>query len=164
MPSSKTSSDTFASKRDAWLVALIWIAAAGALAGGLGQLSSNAPLAVRVLVLLVLLCGTVLTLWILYGTIYVIRDEHLLVRCGPFRKIVPLLEVDSVHPSRDMASSPALSLDRLAICWSQGRHRVLISPDAKQDFLRALARRAPHLRPDGDSLERADGRPTSGCC
>ena len=163
MRSPETSPVAFASKRDAWLVATIWIGAALAVAGGLALLNSAAPLPIRVLVLLVFLGVAVFMLWILYGTRYVIRDDDVLVRCGPFRTVVPLLEVDSVRPSRDPASGPACSLDRLLICWSQGRHRVLLSPDAKQDFLRALAQRAPHLSLEGDRLERAEDRPTSGC-
>jgi hypothetical protein len=162
MASSRTLPATFSSKRDAWLVAVIWIGAAVAVAGGVALFNSEAPQAVRVVLLLALLGGALFMLWILYGTSYVIRDQDLLVRNGPFRTTVPLLEVDSVRPTRDPAASPANSLDRLLICWSQGRHQVLISPNAKQDFLRALAQRAPHLDLEGDSLERVDGRPSNG--
>jgi hypothetical protein len=155
MPHSETSTASFSSKRDAWLVAVIWFGAAVAVVGGVAQFTSQAPPAIRVGVLVALVAGALLMLWILYGTSYVIRDQDLLVRNGPFRTRVLLAEVDSVRPSRDRTASPANSLDRLLITWSQGRNRVLVSPGAKQEFLRALAQRAPHLRLEGDSLERS---------
>ncbi len=151
---------SFPSRRDAWLVAVIWGGAALAVAGGFALFNSQAPLAVRVVLPLAFLGGALFMLWILYGTSYVIRDQALLIRNGPFRTTVPLPEVDSVRPSRDPAASPANSLDRLLICWSQGRREVLISPHAKQDFLQALAQHAPQLSLEGHSLERIDGRPT----
>lgn len=159
---SETPPAAFSSKRDAWLVALIWVGAAVAVTAGFALFNSQAPLAIRVVLPLVLLGGALFMLWILYGTNYVIRGQDLLIRNGPFRTTVPLLEVDSVRPSGDPSASPANSLDRLLICWSQGRSQVLISPEAKQHFLQALAQHAPHLALDGDSLERIDGRPTSG--
>lgn len=149
----------FASKRDAWLVAVIWAGAAAAVAGGVAQYASGAPLVVRTVVLVGLLGGAAFMLWILYGTRYVFRGDELLVSSGPFRTVVPLGEVDSVHPSRDPASSPATSLDRLLVCWSGGRRRVLISPHPRQGFLLELAGRAPHLGVQGDGLERLEERP-----
>jgi hypothetical protein len=160
MVSSETSPAAFSSRRDAWLVAVIWTGAALAVAGGFALFNSQAPPVIRVVLPLAFLGGALLMLWILYGTSYVIRDQALLIRNGPFRTTVPLPEVDSVRPSRDPAASPANSLDRLLICWSLGRHQVLISPHAKQDFLRALAQHAPQLSLEGDSLERVDARPT----
>jgi hypothetical protein len=131
-------------------------------AGGFTLFSSQAPLAIRVVLPLVFLGGALFMLWILYGTSYAIQGQDLLIRNGPFRTTVPLAEVDSVRPSRDPAASPANSLDRLLISWSRGRRHVLISPDAKRDFLQALAQKATHLNLEGDSLEGIDGRPASG--
>ncbi len=162
MAPAETPSATFASKRDAWLVAVIWIGAALAVAGGFALFNSQAPLVVRVALPLVFLGGALFMLWILYGTSYAVQGQELLIRNGPFRTTVPLAEVDSVRPSRDPAASPANSMDRLLISWSRGRRQVLISPDAKQDFLQALAQHAAHLNLKGDSLERRDRPPASG--
>jgi hypothetical protein len=142
-------------------VAVIWIGAALAVAGGFALFNSQAPLAIRIVLPLAFLGGALFMLWILYGTSYVVRDQDLLIRNGHFRTTVRLPEVDSVRPSRDPAASPANSLDRLLICWSHGSHRVLISPHAKQDFLQALAQHAPHLDREGDGLERIADRQAS---
>ena len=145
----------FSTKRDRWIVAIIWSGALVAVIGGLTQLDSEAPAAVRWGLLLFLFAAAGFMLWVLYGTHYVLGDKELLARSGPFRFRVPLLGIESVSPSRDPRSSPACSLDRLLIT-SQGRRRLLISPDPEPEFLQAMARRCPHLKLDGRHLTRQD--------
>jgi Bacterial PH domain len=78
--------------------------------------------------------------WTLLGTYYVIDATSLIVRSGPFHWIVPLREIRSVRPTRDVRSGPALSFDRLRIEYGDGRV-LLISPREKAEFLADLARR-----------------------
>ena len=78
--------------------------------------------------------------WTLLGTYYVIDATSLVIRSGPFHWIVPLREIRSVRPTRDIRSGPALSFDRLRIEYSGGRV-ILISPREKEVFLADLARR-----------------------
>jgi hypothetical protein len=54
-------------------------------------------------------------LWILGSTSYTLTSSHLLVRSGPFRWLIPLDSIQSIMPTRDPLSSPALSIDRLRI-------------------------------------------------
>lgn len=145
---------TFPSKRDAWIVAVIWTAALVAAAGATGQLFAAAPLAVRASLFLLLLAGAAFMLWVLYGTSYTLGEDRLLARSGPFRFHVPLRQIDSVTPSRNPLSSPACSLDRLLIRWDGGRRRILISPDPTHAFLQALSERCPLLEREGSSLTR----------
>lgn len=77
--------------------------------------------------------------WTLLGTYYVVDATSLIVRSGPFHWIVPLREIRSVRPTRDIRSGPALSFDRLRIEYSGGRV-ILISPREKEAFLADLAR------------------------
>lgn len=144
----------FASKRDTWIVVLIWGGALMSAYAGFAQFSSAASFLTRLAVLIGLLCAAAFMLWVLYGTDYALGDGTLLIRCGPFRYRVPLGAIDSVSASRNPLSSPACSLDRLLIKWDEGRRRILISPFGKDDFLRDLARRCPHLRPQGHGLVR----------
>ncbi len=76
-------------------------------------------------------------LWTLLATRYSIDDAFLRVRCGPFRWTIPLRDIASITPTRDHASSPALSLDRLRIEYGGGRS-LLVSPRDKDAFLRDL--------------------------
>ncbi len=145
-------SRTFPSKRDLWIVVLIWFGALMAVFAGFGQLSSDAPLWFRVPMLVVLIAAAGLMLWVLYGTNYSFMEDTLLILCGPFQYRVPLSEIEAVRPSRNPLSSPACSLDRLLIEWRGGRRKILISPEPKLDFLRELDERCPRLRHNGDRL------------
>ena len=144
----------FESKRDAWLVLIIWVGALVSAYAGFAQLDSAASLLVRAVVLVILLAAAGFMLWVLYGTDYTLADDTLLIRCGPFRYRVPLAAIDSVDPSRNPLSSPACSLDRLLVKWNDGRRRILISPSRRADFLRDLGRRCPQLEAEGDGLVR----------
>ncbi len=81
-----------------------------------------------------------LCIWTLLGTYYVIDATTLVVRSGPFHWSVPLREIRSVQPTRDVRSGPALSFDRLRIEYGAGRV-LLVSPREKEAFIADLARR-----------------------
>ena len=145
----------FEPKRDAWIVALIWAGALLCVYGTLVQFASPAPFLLKVAVLLFLGSGAVFMVWILYQINYTLTDDNLVIRCGPMRYHVPLARIDSVRPTRNPLSSPAPSLDRLLIKWTEGRKRIIISPARKPDFLQELDRRCAQLKMEGDSLVRA---------
>jgi hypothetical protein len=60
-----------------------------------------------------------------------------LLRSGPSRWTIPIRDIRSITPTRALTSSPALSLDRLRIEYSDGRV-LLVSPREKETFLRDL--------------------------
>ena len=61
----------------------------------------------------------------------------------------------TVHPTRNPAGSPALSLDRLRVQYGQGFFKgVMISPVDRNRFLDELAQKAG-LKREGDRLVRA---------
>ena len=144
----------YESKRDLWISVLIWAGAVACAYAGFEQFQTPAPLLRRVALLVLLLAVAGFMLWVLYRTRYTLRDDTLLIQCGPFRYRVPLTEIDAVCPSRNPLSSPACSLDRLLITWKGGRKRILISPDDKAGFLRDVARLCAHLRAEGEGLIR----------
>jgi len=84
-----------------------------------------------------------LCVWTLLGTYYVIDATSLDVRSGPFHWTVPLRDIRSVQPTRDIRSGPALSFDRLRIEYGAGRV-LLVSPREKDAFIADLARRGVH--------------------
>lgn len=95
--------------------------------------------AIAPLALLILLLGVGVPVWMFVTTSYRFTETHLLVRAGPFRWRIPLNEITKIKPSRDLLSSPALSLDRLRIDY--GRRFILISPLEKEEFLQDLGTR-----------------------
>ena len=72
----------------------------------------------------------------LIGTHYTVEGNTLRIACGPFRKKVPIDAIESVEPTRNPLSSPALSIDRLLIRY--GARRVMVSPADKAGFLKAI--------------------------
>ncbi len=144
----------FASKRDFWLVIVLWGAALGLVYAIIDVAGSPTPVTFRVMFLLVCIAGAALIPWILYGTSYVLTEEALLIRCGPFRHRVLVSTILEVAPSRRPVSSPACSLDRLHIKYEGSRLGVLISPSNKRSFLQELASLDPQLSLRGEGIIR----------
>jgi hypothetical protein len=140
----------FPSRRDLWITVLIWVAAVAIVIIGGERLVNPGPVVGRLLVAGLCLGMAGFTVWILYSTFYELTDEKLIIRTGPIRYVVKLEAIQQVTPSRSPLSSPALSLDRLRVRYRGGGTGVLISPEDKQGFLRALVERCPQLELAGD--------------
>lgn len=129
----------FRSKVDLWIVGVmvgIPILVLEFFFEDIGLSDSSADLIVLIIVVGVLgIFG-----WIYFTTRYTITSEALFVRAGPFSWIVPLREITKIEPSRNPASSPALSLDRLLIRYGGGSE-LMISPADKQGFMIAIKKR-----------------------
>jgi len=131
----------FPSKRDLWLGLLIWgltlLAAIPALLKpGKGQLI--------IMIAVILFIG-----WIWFGTGYEISDDELKIRCGPFRQRIPLQEIKEIRKTRSPLSAPACSLDRMEIKYGKSK-RVMISPVDKDNFIKTIVEKSPHIRLDQD--------------
>ena len=148
----------YRSKKDLWLVGLVWGGALAPLAIGVFNLfapSGNLQLGwalVRV--------GVIASAVVLITTFplnYEITATHLIARSGVMRWRVPLDSIEEMRPSRNPASAPTWSLDRLRVEYlkSSGSTRSLyISPEDKQAFMRDLADSAPGLEVRGDRVVR----------
>lgn len=86
--------------------------------------------------------------WSLRATDYRIDGDELRIRSGFLSWRVPIHSIQSIQPTRDMSSAPALSLDRLAIhYWIGGeRKTILVSPLDKRGFIDALRAVNPSIR------------------
>jgi len=76
-------------------------------------------------------------------THYTVADGDLRIVSGPFGWTIALSEITSIEPSRNLLSSPALSIDRLKVSYGK-RKFVLISPADKAGFLAAVERGSSH--------------------
>ena len=82
---------------------------------------------------------------------YELTGDTLIVRHGLFHQKILYGDIQSVTPSHNPISSPALYLDRLNIDRGTALP-LLISPEDKEGFLEDLAGRCAHLKLEGDRL------------
>lgn len=87
---------------------------------------------------------------------YEIGDKFLLIRMGVIKWKIPIEAIDSAKASRNIASAPALSMDRVLIAYRKGQtcRWILISPRDKQRFFEDLAEASAGLRVVGDQATR----------
>jgi hypothetical protein len=128
----------FPSKVDSWYYLTFTLGVVAIVGSGIAVWTlepNEAPLTTMILVPAgALVIG--LPLWLL-KTGYTLEPTQLLVKSGPMHWVVPLADIQSVEPTRNPLSSPALSLDRLLIRY--GKHgKLMISPADKEGFLREL--------------------------
>ncbi|WP_157981358.1 PH domain-containing protein [Aliidiomarina sanyensis] len=84
--------------------------------------------------------GAGLPLWLLASTNYTLSDSKLFVKCGPFKRDIPIAQITSIKATSSPLSSAALSTDRLQIDYGRGQS-IMISPKDKEEFLRDLETR-----------------------
>ena len=84
--------------------------------------------------------GIGLPWWVMLTTVYTVTTGFLHIRSGPFHWQVPLRQIHSIKRTRSALSSPALSLDRLKIDYSDARS-IMISPEDAERFLAELKSR-----------------------
>ena len=77
---------------------------------------------------------------------YTLGAEELIVQSGLLRSRYRYEILTGAAPSRNVLSSPALSLDRIKITYKGRIGFFMISPDDKDRFMRDLAERARHLK------------------
>ena len=146
------------SKKDAWLVGLVWGAVLSPpIAGLLLLLTPGAEPEPGWWLIRVGVVAVAAVLVTTYPLNYEITAGELVARSGVMRWRVPLSSIEEVRPSRNPASAPTWSLDRLRVEYLKGGGaRVLyVSPEDKAAFMRDLADAAPGLEMRGDRLVRA---------
>ncbi len=127
----------FPSKRDAWLGVLLW----GVVANGL-FFSLRDPERTGLFIAIPLL---ILVSWIWFSTGYILDDDFLYVRCGPFQKKVALQDIIRIRESRKFLASAALSMERLEI-HTKDRYPYIISPREQEEFLLQMRSKLPDVR------------------
>jgi hypothetical protein len=147
----------YRSKKDWWLVGLVWGAVLTPLVLGLFHIF--APGGHLELGWALVRAGVIAAAAVLFTTYplnYEITEAELVARCGLMRWRVPLATIEEASPSRSSLSAPAWSLDRVRIEYLKGGspRTLLISPADKEAFMRDLADATPGLELRGDRVVR----------
>lgn len=82
---------------------------------------------------------------LVFPVTYRLEADALEIRSGVIHWRVPYAQMRSVRRTRSAMAAPALSFDRLEICYGSTR-QALISPGDANAFLADLHARAPHLQ------------------
>jgi hypothetical protein len=144
----------YESKRDGWLVVILWAAVIVMLIAAGNLWVTRAPFAFRALMVLLLILVAAFVLWVLYGTRYTLTESTLRVQSGPFRWVIDIETISEVFPTRNPLSSPACSLDRLHIRYRPNPSGLMISPRDKERFILDIVARSPGLKMEGDRVVR----------
>lgn len=153
-----TEATWFPSKVDTWLAVILAVAPLISLIG------LFAPGAFDSLVGIAIAFSGPALFAVIYGLLvfpmrYGITRDQLIVRHGVVRQRIELAAIREVEPSSSPLSSPALSLDRLAIVTGEGlRGTLLISPRDREGFLALLAERSGLTRAGQRLLREPDRR------
>lgn len=139
----------FKSKKEWWLTIIIWGAMLFALgSGGYALLIEKGSNVIDIEFLILLPFTVVLpivVLWMWFTTLYVLNENNLVIKFGPFKKTILLHDIQSVRKTMNPISSPALSLKRLEIVYGHS-HSVLISPHDRDEFMKILSKRCPQAK------------------
>ncbi|HEX6177999.1 MAG TPA: PH domain-containing protein [Thermoanaerobaculia bacterium] len=127
----------FRSKVDAWLLWLVRLSMVGTIALVLIAVISQGEAEAAWPAIAIVLVAYAFVEWIFQSTYYMVDQDYLRIRSGPFRWRVLISEIESIAPSSSVLSSPALSLDRLRVSYRGGRS-ILVSPGDRASFVDAL--------------------------
>lgn len=130
------------SKVDTWLIVPLCVGLLlPFLVGGFLLFSPAIPKGISLLTFSVEIAIYVFVLSLIYPMYYEITPTMLLIRSGLIRIWIPLEAIQQVFPERYWQSSPALSVDRLCVNYSQAGavRSIHISPQDKQRFMQDLA-------------------------
>lgn len=143
----------FRSKIDRWLLALVAVPLALSVGATVSALLAHPPFEAVLLIVGLEVLVLLFVSWTFRSTYYLVSDREVVARSGPFRWRIEIATIESIRPSRNPASSPAMSLDRLEVRYGRGR-TLLVSPADRIDFLDAIVVRSNGLRRMGEEVRR----------
>ncbi len=151
---------SYSSKRDWWLMAILWICFGLMVVGFVSALTEPVAPWMRAFAAGFFALFGAFMAWLLMlprRTVYTLDSVFLTIRVGPFAHRISLSDITEAYPTHNPLSAPAWSLDRIRIRHSGSRFGALISPERQEQFLDELQTLAPQLEPRGRRLVATDG-------
>jgi hypothetical protein len=148
----------YRSKKDLWLFGLVWGTVLAPLVVGLFDVfAPGGNVEVGWVLVRVGVVVAAAVLFTTYPLNYEIAAGELVARSGLMRWRVSLDSIQEVRPSRNPASAPTWSLDRLRVEYLKGgsTRTLYVSPEDKSAFLRDLVDSTPGLELRGNRAVRA---------
>ena len=100
------------------------------------------------IVLIFTLPIAIMLVWLWFSTGYEVSGDLLIIRSGPFKKSIPIKDINKITQTNNLMASFALSLDRLEITYGSKFGMVVVSPKDKVGFVSLLKRSNPRIKVD----------------
>ncbi len=130
-------------KIDLWISILVWVTMAI-----IGISILIIPSEQRTIAYVIGIPALVFVAWIYFKTYYEFKEDYLYCRSGPFFERILYDKIKSLKLSQNMASSMALSRERIEIRQHDKNYvmgTTFISPENREAFLQELASRCNRL-------------------
>ncbi|MGM8215444.1 PH domain-containing protein [Bacillaceae bacterium W0354] len=134
----------FPSKKDLLFWFLLWGSALLMILPGI--------IALDLITFLVMAPWGLALIWLWYTTGYLIEEDTLIVKFGPFKKKININNIRSLSKTKNLLSSPALSLDRIEVTYNNYDF-IYISPLHQKEFIQFLLNVNPKINLD-EKLEK----------
>ena len=138
-------------KIDIWISLLIWMVILIIIISTLLVSKES-----RMMVFLLGMPVNLFLLWIYLGTYYVLKEDYLLCKSGPFVEKIHYDKIKSLRLCNNMLSSMALSRDRIEI-KQHGKGYIsgttYISPINRTEFIQELMKRCKNLSDPNSNQE-----------
>ncbi|WP_027963628.1 PH domain-containing protein [Halalkalibacillus halophilus] len=89
---------------------------------------------------------TIAIVWLWFSTSYRIDGEHIHIKYGPYKRKVPIYDIEKIRLVKSITVAPALAIDRIEITYGFDYRVITISPKSKDDFVRQLFARNPEIK------------------
>jgi len=149
----------YCSKKDLWVLLLVWTAILLPLAFGLCAIHAASEPVLVVGGWISLVVGGLFTLSLAllsFPLYYEVTPTALCIRSGLLLQEIPFSSIQAIVPTRNPLVAPAWSLDRLQVNYYADKKPfcALIAPQDKAGFLRELAGCVPELEIKAGSVLR----------
>lgn len=141
----------FRSKQDGWLKFLVWTTILVTFVVGISVWfdPSIKPVG-SIIFTLIMWSFAIFMAWLAMSTAYIVKEDHLLIRSGPFKMRIRYEDIRKVSRTQSVLAAPALSTQRLEILYR--RYDIAhISPDDEDKMLELLQERCPQAVFESDS-------------
>lgn len=128
----------FYSKKGLWLSLILWVPFPCTIIAAIKEKELSAIIGLSAVLLFVA--------WLWFDTRYIIKDNTLVIKCGPFKyPEIPIDKIKKITHSRSALSAPACSLDRILVSYAK-YDDILISPKNEDIFIKILQDKNPNIQ------------------
>ncbi|MCF8261809.1 MAG: PH domain-containing protein [Melioribacteraceae bacterium] len=128
----------FESSKSSFILGIIYFSCAVSLGTIYLIIIDDVSLLFKIFMISVMLSATVVPLWVVFATYYIIDGENLFIKSAFMTWSIEVKNIVKIKKTGDALSGPALSFDRIEVTYLSEKNKkkkVLISPEDRDKFL-----------------------------